>query len=55
MTKARRSQPYFTCGWESWPVDDAAIVIYDGKKMEHGHWAPFAAKPWYAVRFVKQF
>ena len=55
MTQARRSQPYFTCGWESWPIDDAAIFIYDGKEMVHGLWAPFEAKPWYAVCFVKQF
>ena len=54
-TKARRSQPYFTCGWESWPIDDTGIFIYDGKKMAHGLWAPFAGKPWYAVCFVKQY
>ena len=53
-TKARRSQPYFTCGWLSWPIDDTAIFIYDGTKMVHGLWAPFAAKPWYAVCIVKQ-
>lgn len=54
MTKARRSQPYFTCGSQSWPIDDAAIFIYDGKEMVHGLWAPFQAKPWYAVCIVKQ-
>ena len=39
---------------ESWPIDDAAIFIYDGKEMAHGLWAPFQAKPWYAVCIVKQ-
>ena len=54
MTQARRSQPYFTCGWESWHIDNAAIFIYDGNEMVHGLWALFEAKPWYAVCIVKQ-
>ena len=54
MTQARRSQPYCTCGWESWPIDDAAIFIYDGKEMAHGLWALFEAKPWYVVCIAKQ-
>ena len=54
MTQAKRSQPYFLCGWESWPIDDAAIFIYDTKEMVHGLWALFEAKPWYAVCIVKQ-